>query len=162
MIHEDFIAGMRRIAYPVCIVSSCANGKNLAITVSSVTSVSVEPPSLLVCINKSSSMAQAISKESFLNVNFLNYSQRDLADICADKNKADVRFSNNAWLYDSNGSPYLDQCEMVAFCEVDSFVSQATHFVAFLSVKKVNMSDLNHLNPLIYQNRSYINIKDNE
>ena len=162
MIHKDFIEGMRRIAYPVCIVSACANENNLAITVSSVTSVSVDPPSLLVCINKSSSMARAISNKSLINVNFLNYSQRDLAEICADKDRADTRFSNDAWLYDSNGSPYLDKCEMVAFCEVDSFVSQGTHFVAFLSVKKVNMSDVNRLNPLVYQNRSYVNIKDKE
>lgn len=40
MMKETFIAGMRRMTVPVCIVSACENGKKLAITVSSVISVS--------------------------------------------------------------------------------------------------------------------------
>jgi flavin reductase (DIM6/NTAB) family NADH-FMN oxidoreductase RutF len=45
---EIFIAGMRRIARLVFILSACVNGKKLTITVSSVTSVLIEPPTLLV------------------------------------------------------------------------------------------------------------------
>jgi flavin reductase (NADH) len=158
---EVFIAGMRRIAYPVCILSACVNGKKLAITVSSVTSVSIEPPTLLVCINNASSMAKAVCKESRLNVNFLNATQRTLSDICADKTKADMRFSSNEWLYDSSGTPYIDQCEMVAFCEVDNIVIQSTHTVAFLTVTKANVSQISQSAPLIYHNGSYVNIKGN-
>lgn len=159
MIKQNFVMGMRRIAYPVCVVSACENAKKLAITVSSVTSVSIEPPVLLVCINNSSSMAKAVHKTSLINVNFLNFSQSILSDICADKNKADMRFSNSEWLYDSNGTPYLDQCEMVAFCEVKDVVIQSTHQVAFLSVVKVNASSLKHPNPLIYHDGSYVKIE---
>jgi|MDSY01.2.fsa_nt_gb flavin reductase (DIM6/NTAB) family NADH-FMN oxidoreductase RutF len=161
MMKETFITGMRRIAYPVCIVSACANGKKLAITVSSVTSVSIEPPTLLVCINNSSSMAKAVRKGSLLNVNFLNSTQSTLSDICANKNKADMRFSSNEWLYDPSGTPYVDQCEMVAFCEVDNVVIQSTHSVAFLAVAKVNVSQITQSDPLIYHNGSYLNIKQN-
>ena len=158
---ETFIAGMRRLAYPVCIVSACANKKKLAITVSSVTSVSIEPPTLLVCINNSSSMAKAVHKGFAVNVNFLNSKQSSLSDICADKNKTDLRFSSNQWLHDSSGTPYLDQCEMVAFCEVDNVVIQSTHRVVFMTVAKVNTSQQKYPDPLIYQDGSYVSIKRN-
>lgn len=161
MIQENFTAAMSRIAYPVCIISARANGKKLAITVSSVTSVSVEPPTLLVCINNSSSMAKAVLKGSPLNVNFLSSKQRTLAELCADKHKTGMRFSSDAWLCDSSDTPYLDQCELVAFCKVDDISVQHTHIVAFLTVKKVITSHLEHPDPLIYQNRSYVNINGN-
>ncbi len=161
MRNEKFIAGMRRITYPVCIISARANGKKLAITVSSVTSVSVEPPTLLVCINNLSSMAKALLRGSLLNVNFLSSKQRTLADICADKNKAGMRFSSDEWLYDSSGTPYVDQSEMVAFCEVDNIVSQTSHKVAFLRVLTVILPPLEKPSPLLYQNGSYINLIEN-
>ncbi len=159
MIEENFIMGMRRTAYPVCIVSAFEGRKKLAITVSSVTSVSVEPPTLLVCINNSSSMAKAIYSGSFVNVNFLNSQQSALANICADKNKSDVRCSSRDWLSDSNGTPYLSECEMVAFCETGNVLIQSTHKVAFLSVGKVIVSCSKYPDPLIYQNRSYVKIE---
>lgn len=72
--------------------------------------------------------------------NFLNTTQRTLSDICADKTKADMRFSSNEWLYEPRSTPYLNQCEMIAFCEVDNIVIQFTHTVAFPTVAKANVS----------------------
>lgn len=155
---EAFVSGMRRIAYPVCILSGCANGNKYAITVSSVTSVSIEPPTLLVCVNNASSMAQAVQKWAPLNINFLSTRHRALSDICSDKSKADVRFSSNEWLYDSNGIPYVAQCEMVAFCEVSKTLIQGTHTVAFLTVRKAAVSSNTQSAPLMYHNGSYVGI----
>ena len=106
-------------------------------------------------------MLKALRKGSLLNVNFLNSTQSTLADICATKNKADMRFSSNEWLYDQRGTPYVDQCEMVAFCEVNNVVIQLTHSVAFLDVAEVNVSQITQSDPLIYHNGSYLNIKQN-
>ena len=55
----EFIKAMRKLVYPVSIISTQVGGNKFAITVSSVTSVSIEPPSLLVCINRESSFAGA-------------------------------------------------------------------------------------------------------
>ena len=54
-IQDNFRLAMRRYIYSVSIMSNRDNGENTnAITVSSVTSISMDPPSLLICINKSS------------------------------------------------------------------------------------------------------------
>ena len=51
-IKEDFRLALRELVYPVCIVSAYNDEtkENHAITVSSVTSLSFDPPSILVCI----------------------------------------------------------------------------------------------------------------
>ena len=53
-IQDNFRLAMRRYIYSVSIMSNKdEKGDTNAITVSSVTSISMEPPSLLICINKS-------------------------------------------------------------------------------------------------------------
>jgi flavin reductase (DIM6/NTAB) family NADH-FMN oxidoreductase RutF len=94
-------------------------------------------------------MAKAVRKGSRLNVNFLYATQRTLSDIWADKTKADMQFSRNEWLFDSSGTPYIDQCEMVAFCEVDNIVIQSTHTVAFLTVTKA-ICPRHHNQPILF------------
>ena len=54
-IQDDFRLAMRSYIYSVSVLSNKSeDGFCNAITVSSVTSISMEPPSLLVCINKDS------------------------------------------------------------------------------------------------------------
>ena len=54
-IQDNFRLAMRKYIYSVSIMSNKDSNNNLnAITVSSVTSISMEPPSILICINKSS------------------------------------------------------------------------------------------------------------
>ena len=51
-IQDNFRLAMRRYVYSVSILSNKdSDGNSNAITVSSVTSISMDPPSLLVCIN---------------------------------------------------------------------------------------------------------------
>jgi len=73
---DQFIGAMRRLVYPVCIASTNTNGENLAITLSSVTSVSIDPPSLLACINKTSSFLSSLKIYDHLNINFFSSSSK--------------------------------------------------------------------------------------
>jgi len=158
MLISEFTDGMRRIVYPVCIASAASNKANTAITVSSVTSVSIDPPTLLVCINSSSSMSNSMKKDKFVNISFLNYNQHGLASICSNKYLAEKRFDSDDWLYDKNRTPYVKDSEMVAFCMVSKVIEFATHQVAFLSVENVKCSQNIQPEPLLYQNGKYCKI----
>jgi flavin reductase (DIM6/NTAB) family NADH-FMN oxidoreductase RutF len=60
---EDFRKALTKLVYPVAIVSGLDSAyNNNAITASSLTSVSFEPPLILACINKESSFSSAIKK----------------------------------------------------------------------------------------------------
>ena len=153
---ESFTQGMRRIAYPVCIAASAHKGKKLAVTVSSVTSVSIDPPTLLVCINMLSSMITVIKTNSLININFLSASQSDIAEICSQKNNADVRFKHDQWRYDKNMIPFLAGSEMIAFCKVSNVVKHATHAIAMLSIIDVCYDQRVKADPLLYKNGRYL------
>jgi flavin reductase (NADH) len=156
---ESFIEAMRHLVYPVSIVSSRLKGAKLAITVSSVTSVSANPPSLLVCINKESTMAKTIETGSFLNVSFLNPAQTAIASICSSKDKVHERFEYDQWLEDANKTPYLEESEAVVFCQVVNLLEHATHKIIILAVKDVSANSGQNPNPLLYCNREYTQLK---
>ena len=59
---DKFKTLLKTLVYPVCVISGVnQEGDPKAITVSSVTSVSFSPQSLLVCINKDSSFHEILS-----------------------------------------------------------------------------------------------------
>ena len=61
-IQDNFRLAMRRYVYSVSILSNKdSDGNSNAITVSSVTSISMDPPSLLVCINKNSRIHNSLT-----------------------------------------------------------------------------------------------------
>ena len=103
----NFIKAMRELAYPVSILSTKQRGLNFAITVSSVTSVSVEPPTLLVCVNKASSFSQTLEVDALININYLDSAQKEIASICSSRENSSQRFANGYWSFDDNETPFL-------------------------------------------------------
>lgn len=147
---------LKRLVYPVCIVScKDLNGINYAITVSSVTSVSFDPPSLLVCINSSSSIASVLKENMKLNISFLNSSQKDIADLCSNPAKKEKRFQDGYWEFDSNLNPYVKHAQGIAFCIVSKIVNHGTHQVILLNLEDIKLHE-EEINPLLYGNQHYL------
>jgi flavin reductase len=152
---ERFMKSMRNLAYPVCIASNKANNVKHAITVSSVTSVSIDPPSLLVCINKSSSINVGIKLDSSMAINFLGTGQEEIASICSSKERVLERFENDLWSCGFNRTPYLKDSESIAFCKIANIVEHATHVIVLLSVSEVILNNQGVPDPLLYCDGSY-------
>ena len=97
-IQDNFKKAMRSYVYSVSIMSNIDDNKNLnAITVSSVTSVSIDPPSLLVCINKTAGIHDSIVKDSKFCINLLKKSQQDISNLCSTFQEEENRFKNDQW-----------------------------------------------------------------
>ena len=63
MTKEQFLIAMRSLAASVSVISARdAIGKTYAMTASSVTSLSIDPPSILVCVNKEATSWNSNSK----------------------------------------------------------------------------------------------------
>ena len=101
-IQDNFRLAMRRYIYSVSIMSNRDSNDNPnAITVSSVTSISMEPPSILICINKSSKIHDSIVLGSKFCINLLTKDQHELSNICSDDQKHDQRFADQNWNLDN-------------------------------------------------------------
>jgi flavin reductase (DIM6/NTAB) family NADH-FMN oxidoreductase RutF len=79
-----------------------------AITVSSVTSVSIDPPSLLVCINKTAGIHDSIVQDSKFCINLLNKNQEEISNLCSSFQEEGDRFKNDEW--DTSGIPFFKKC----------------------------------------------------
>ena len=81
-LQDNFRKAMRSYIYSVSVMSSIdVKGTYNAITVSSVTSVSLDPPSLLVCINKTAGIHDSIEEGSSFCINLLNKNQEDISNL---------------------------------------------------------------------------------
>lgn len=152
--------GMRRLAAGVCVLSTRTDaGELFAMTVSSVTSVSDDPASLLVCINKQ------VSQEGHLStlgnqfaVNILSHDQQDVSNICAGREFGRDRFCVGEWAQDEAGLPYLADAQAVFFCRVDMASSYGTHHIVVGLIHTVKVSESEPF-PLIYVDGRYASVK---
>ncbi len=151
-IQDNFRLAMRRYIYSVSIMSNKDNVDNLnAITVSSVTSISMDPPSLLICINKSSRIHDSIELGSKFCINLLNNDQEDLSNICSDEDMYDQRFKDKNWNLDN--IPFLKNAQANIFCKVDKLTSYHTHTIVIGLVEDANYAD--EISTLTYVDGEY-------
>jgi len=151
-IQDNFRLAMRRYIYSVSIMSNKDNADNLnAITVSSVTSISMDPPSLLICINKSSRIHDTIELGSKFCINLLNSNQQNLSNICSDEDMYDQRFKDKNWNLDD--IPFLQNAQANIFCKVDKLTSYHTHTIVVGLVEEANYAD--EISTLTYVDGEY-------
>jgi len=134
---------MRRLTSGVSVLSSVDSGaKRYAMTASSVTSVSDDPPSLLVCVHRSASIDRAIQDSNKFTVNMLAAEQEDLSNLCADPEKVDQRFVHKGWRQDRESELwYLASSPAVVFCELTKKVAHGTHNIFVGNITNVLIND---------------------
>jgi flavin reductase (DIM6/NTAB) family NADH-FMN oxidoreductase RutF len=111
-VQEDGAASLREVmgSYPtgVTIVAACdADGDPYGLTVNSFTSVSLDPPLVLVCIGLSSTSHDRFLAASGFCVNILAADQGGLAGRFA-KEPSEGRFDEVTWAPGESGSPIIE------------------------------------------------------
>ena len=117
----------------------------------------MDPPSMLVCINRESSSGLLIKANGVLCVNVLSSAQRDLSDIFA-RPSAQVppeqKFAAGRWAVLETGAPALDGAVAAFDCRIADIVDKGTHSVLFATVLAIRLCAT--MQPgLIYYSRGY-------
>ena len=153
MRREEFLTSMRHLAASVSIISAKdSGGKPYAMTASSVTSLSMEPPSVLVCVNKNAGIHKALSLGGGLCINILSKHQVDIANLCSSKDQENARFENNDW--DNSELPFLKEAQSNIFCKIDQIIEYHTHSIVITKVVKA--ISVNSFNTLMYADGGYL------
>jgi flavin reductase (DIM6/NTAB) family NADH-FMN oxidoreductase RutF len=118
-------------------------------TATAVSSLTVEPAALLVCVNQSASIHDHIIKAGLFCVNLLGPEHADLCSIFSGKLKGDERFRHGMWLLDPNGMPYLADGQASISCQLDAQTTYGTHSIFVGQVESVRLQ--NAVQPLVYQ-----------
>ena len=127
----DFRRAMRQLAGGVSIITVGQAGDITGMTVTSVTSLSVEPPSLIVSINRSASSWPLLKRNSFFGVSVLNADQIEIAERFAGKGGvtgAD-RFAGAEWITRVSGVPLLADALAAIDCEVEHIIECHSHAI---------------------------------
>ncbi|QUQ64189.1 flavin reductase family protein [Kutzneria sp. CA-103260] len=129
------------------------DGEPWGMTCSSVCSVSVEPPTLLVCVRAGSPTLAAMLRRGEFTVNLLHHGARPVAELFASGDPD--RFDRVDWAVPPvSGGPHLVRdAHAVADCRISRRQQVATHVVVFGEVVHVTQRPGEH--PLLYGMRQY-------
>ncbi|MFL0803924.1 MAG: flavin reductase family protein [Agarilytica sp.] len=156
---DDLKKGMRNFASGVCVITARAeDGTRVAMTASSVTSVSADPASLLVCVNKTAGMDPVLSATNGFTVNVLHHSQQDVSNTCASPAEGESRFEVGSWTVDEDtGLSYLDDALSIFFCTKTKTIPYGTHNIFIGDIGKVLFGSQEN-DILVYAKGAYHNI----
>jgi flavin reductase len=149
----DFRAAMRRMASSVSIVT-CANEAGWhGMTATAVSSLCVEPSSLLVCIHGTSSFHAVIAASTHFCVNLLDCSQAELSQAFSGRLRGAERFGVGRWHADESGLPCLEGAQANLVCATDARIPYGTHTIFIGRVERVLVAP--QVSPLLYQDGGY-------
>ncbi len=129
-----FRDGMASLAGAVNIVTTDGEAGRSGFTASAVCSVTDSPPTLLVCLNRSSSAAPAFLAHEALCVNTVGPLHQDLAMLFGGKTPMEERFAKAAWGRAVTGAPVLEQAVVSFDCMITHRHAVGTHEVLFCEV----------------------------
>lgn len=156
-LRAQFVEGMSRAATFVAVATTDGEAGRYGVTISSLTSVSVEGdhPSLLACVHHKSPAASAILKNRAFCANLLGEDQQSLSDLFAGRDKAGVgdRFERAAWHRGEAGQPVLAGATATFECRLATAVLWETHYIIVGKVISVTLSE--DPSALLYGQRAY-------
>lgn len=126
---EDFRDAMRRFPTGVTVVTTLVDGAPHGFTANAFASVSAEPPTVLICVNRDASAHPLISRSSVFCVNILSLEQRDLARRFADSSLRATRFNGLATHAAATGAPIIDGVLAYLDCRLAEEHTTGTHTV---------------------------------
>lgn len=144
----DFKAAMRQLAATVTLVTTCEDGQTHGMTATAVSSLSADPPSVLVCINRAARMHGPTERSRHFCLNLLSAQQGALCDAFGARRGPD-RFEVGEWRVGPHGLPYLVGAAATLFARVDEALTYGTHTIFIGRLEQVSVDHT--ADPLVYQ-----------
>ena len=157
LLTDDFRQAMRRVASTVNVISICVGGEPMGITATAVSSISMDPPSLLICINRAASLHAPMGDVTHFRVNVLHRDQEGVARMFSDRSQHDLRFSAG-WNVDCALPPRLVDAQASILCRRIDHHQFGTHSIFIGVAEEVAVRDDVH--PLVYLDGRYLSASD--
>lgn len=136
----EFRDAMARLGAAVNVVTTDGPAGQAGLTASAVCSVTDDPPTLLVCLNRASRANAVFKSNGVLCVNTLAADRGALSDAFAGRGNltSEARFSLGRWTRLRTGAPVLEEASVVSFdCRIADVVEKGTHSVLFAEVEAI-------------------------
>lgn len=124
----------------------------LGMTATAFSSVSVDPPQILVCINDTAITIEGIRESKHFAVNVLNAGQQLISNQFASGDNPQQRFESVTWQEGASGTPILDDTLASIECTVDQIIKSGTHWIV---IGEVQNTICRAGEPLLYYKGAY-------
>jgi len=128
---DDFRGAMRHLVGGVSVITAGRGEDITGMTVTSVSSLSVDPPTLIVSISRASSTWPVLKRYGFFGVNILTSDQLDIAERFSGRDglKGRERFAGAEWVARVSGAPLLVGALAAIDCEVEEVIERYSHAI---------------------------------
>ncbi len=155
--HAELKDAYARWATGVTIVTARAGERIHGMTVSAFTEVSLEPPLVLICIDKASNTQPVIAEGGVFAVNILAQGQEPLATLFACDGTEDRRFSDLHYETGATGAPLIAGSVASLDCRLETAHEAGDHIIYVGEVVGLQLSDGD---PLLFYNRGYCGLAE--
>lgn len=145
-VHRKFITG-------VTVVTTDDGGTPKGLAVNAFSSISLDPPMVLVCVQRSSATHPALHRASHIGINILAADQLDVAKVFAAK--ADDKFADLIWSRGDFGAPLIDGSCAQLEVEIGERLEAGSHTVFTGRVVSARHQDVA---PLVYSGGGFFDI----
>ncbi len=149
----DYRNAMARLGAAVNIVTTDGAAGRAGFAATAVCSVSDNPPTLLVCLNRGSSAYNVVKGNGVICVNTLASKHEVLSTLFGGKTPVEERFAAGSWGVLETGAPVLEDALVSFDCRIREAHDGGTHDILICDVvdMKINEGD----EALMYFNRRY-------
>ena len=154
---DEFRAGMRKLAGGVTIITSLdLDGRRCGLTATAVCSLSTDPPSLLACVNRESSVASVVESSGVFAVNVLGLDHQSVAEVFAGRAGLvrEDRFAVGLWERRLTGAPVLGDAAVAFECRLAEVKLFGTHLILIGTVAATHCAECLE-GPLMYGNGAF-------
>lgn len=151
---DEFRTALSHFISGVTVVTALGkDNRPVGITVSAFSSVSLEPPLILACINKRASLHEHLTEGSHFAVNILAEDQQDISRLFASKDED--RFNGCRYRWGVSGAPLVEGALAHIECRVVHAYSAGDHTII---VGEVESTIVAEHKPLAYYRGVYSNL----
>lgn len=148
---EALRAAMTRFPSGVTVVTALGAAGPAGATANAVTSLSLEPPLMLACLDLGSRTLVAIERARVFGINALSAGQADLARRFSTKDPHPEKWNGVAW-EERAGTPQIEGALIWVGCELQELYAGGDHMIATGRVLELDASDGE---PLIFHRGEY-------
>lgn len=134
----SFRDGMAKLCAAVNIVTTNGPAGPSGFTATAVTSVTDEPPTLLVCVNRNASAHEIVTANGVLAVNTLAPHHVRLSNLFGGKTPTAERFAAATWLAGETGAPLLEDALVSFDCRIAASHDVGTHTILICEVAAIS------------------------
>jgi flavin reductase (NADH)/cob(II)yrinic acid a,c-diamide reductase len=155
---DDFRQAMRQLAATVNIITAGEGATRRGLTATAVCSMSLTPPSMLICVNRFGEANKAITAAGNFCVNILADDQREIAMRFAGQTgtPGEDKFAPYDWTRLTTGAPALDHAMANLDCEIASVSETESHSVFIGKVVAIRFGP--QTSPLLHYNRNFFTL----